>query len=214
VNSISRGWLFIVGFALLAVLLLVGRGFGARGDITGSVEVGPSVSTDPGLPYAGSADLPSGVGGGNDDSDGQDDTSEDSTDEPTPVPTGVRNQPEGTVYVDGVQVLPLSGSVGDLAGLVGGRVTVRAVPVESVDADEGFWIGSSGDRIWVQLVGPPPESPYHVSAADTVSFVGTVVAHGSGFARKVGVDRSEGAGSLISQGAHLQVRKRGLSLSS
>lgn len=217
-NSISRGWLFIIGFALVAILVIVGRGLGARGDITGSVEVGPSATTNPGLPYAGTASLPSGVGGNRDDDDDSatddEDSATDQEEEPDPVPTAVIGQAKGTVYVGGVQVLPLTGAAGDLSAFTGRQVTVRAVEVQSVDADEGFWIGSSGDRVWVQLVGPPPESPEHVAAGYTVSFVGRVVAHGKGFAAKVGVDRSEGAASLISQGAHIEVRKRKLSVAS
>jgi hypothetical protein len=89
---------------------------------------------------------------------------------------------------------------------------VRSVPVQNVAADEGFWIGTPGDRIWVQLIGPPPESLYKVRAGDKVTFIGKVVAHNSGFAAKVGVDRAEGARSLTAQRAHLEVVKRTLAL--
>jgi hypothetical protein len=81
-----------------------------------------------------------------------------------------------------------------------------------VVADEGFWVGTAGDRVWVQLIGPPPESPYHVARGDQVTFVGVVVRHGSGFPAEVGVDRAEGAAGLAAQGAHIRVDKETLVL--
>jgi len=85
--------------------------------------------------------------------------------------------------------------------------------VQHVDADEGFWVGNTrGDRIWVQLVGRPPESPYHVKEGDVVSFVGTVAPNRDHFAGRVGVDAAEGAAQLDAQGQHLDVVKRTLVL--
>ena len=209
-NSISRGWLFILLFALVALLVLVARGFGGRGDIEGSIEVGPTASTNPGLPYAGSPEDPDGIRRPAD----QDDRDEDDEpeNEPAPVPTRVLQQPSNTVYADGVQVLPLTGGSEDLDAYVGRTATVRSVPVQNVAADEGFWSGPARDRSWVQLIGPPSESPYRVRPGDEVTFVGEVVAHRGGFADRVGVQRAEGARSLTAQGAHIEAVKRTIAL--
>ena len=79
------------------------------------------------------------------------------------------------------------------------------VPVQSVPADEGFWVGTSEtDRIWVQLIGIG-ESSYTIAAGNTVDFAGEVVASPAGFPAEVGVDATEGAEQLIAQGAHIEV---------
>jgi hypothetical protein len=81
------------------------------------------------------------------------------------------------------------------------------VTVQSVPADEGFWVGSSdADRMWVQLDGKD-ESGYVVKPGDKVSFTGTVKAHDAGFAPGVGVDPAEGADQLATQAAHVAVPK-------
>ncbi|MCE0539647.1 hypothetical protein LWF15_29525 [Kineosporia rhizophila] len=207
-NSISRGWLFIVLFALVAIVVLLARGYGGQGDIEGSVDVGPTGTTNPALPYAGAAEVPY------DDEAPADETDEDDEeeDEPAPAPTRVTGQPANTVYAAGDQILPLSGDSSDLAAYVGQRATARGIPVQSVVADEGFWVGRANDRIWVQLTGRPPESTYHVERGDEVTFAGEVVAHNAGFADEVGVNQAEGARSLTSQGAHIEVQKRTLAL--
>jgi hypothetical protein len=117
----------------------------------------------------------------------------------------------GTVAASNGMVLPLAFGVGvggNLDRFAGHRAVGKDVLVQSVVADEGFWIGTSDhDRIWVQLTGPPPESPYTVRKGDRVSFDAEVVTNGRGFARKVGCDRSEGSEMLTDQGQHLDVRK-------
>ncbi|TQS41379.1 hypothetical protein FL583_30220 [Cryptosporangium phraense] len=85
--------------------------------------------------------------------------------------------------------------------------------VQSVPADEGFWIGTSEtDRIWVQLTGQG-ESPFKVTAGQTVSFTGTVVANGAGFPAKVGVTAAEGADQLTAQQEHVKVERSALRIS-
>ncbi|MDQ6698461.1 MAG: sigma-70 family RNA polymerase sigma factor [Actinomycetota bacterium] len=90
--------------------------------------------------------------------------------------------------------------------LAGRRVVAKAVPVLSVPADEGFWVGDSATkrRIWVQLE-TRGESRVHVIAGHRVSFTGRLRLHGPGFARAVGVDDAEGGSELTSMGAHLEV---------
>ena len=70
----------------------------------------------------------------------------------------------------------------------------RTVRVQSVPADEGFWVGASEtDRLWVQLTGTRGESDYTVKQGDTVDFTGTVTRAADGFAAKAGVTAAEGA---------------------
>ncbi len=91
-----------------------------------------------------------------------------------------------------------------LSSFVGHAVLGRSVPVLAVDANEGFWIGTSNNRIWVQLV-THGESAITVKAGTLIDFAGTVVANGPSYAHKVGVSRTEDATYLTAQKAHLSV---------
>lgn len=122
------------------------------------------------------------------------------------------------VTADGESVLELAAG-GDAATALGGladqAVTGTGVPVLSVPADEGFWVGTSEEqRVWVQLTGEVGESPYQVQEGDTVDFEGTVVAHDAGFADQVGLAEADGAAQLTEQATHLQVAKSAIALSS
>jgi hypothetical protein len=125
---------------------------------------------------------------------------------------------DGSLTVDGDPLLPLAvadgvGRDGDLTRLSGGRAVAHRIRVLSVPADEGFWVGTGdNDRVWVQLTGLPPESPYTVRAGDAVDFVARVRPNGRGFARRVGVDADEGAATLTAQRQHIDVAKRALDL--
>jgi hypothetical protein len=111
---------------------------------------------------------------------------------------------------DGEPMLPVSevaGDNGSLAGLVGKPVTANGVTVQSVPANEGFWVGTGeADRVWVQLTGGG-ESGYVVKQGDRVQFSGTMVNHDGGFAGQAGVDPAEGADQLTAQAAHAEVQK-------
>jgi RNA polymerase sigma factor (sigma-70 family) len=113
--------------------------------------------------------------------------------------------PDTTLTVDGRPMLPLP--AGRLAPYAGRTVTATGVLVQSVVADEGFWIGAGPtDRVWVQLqVGAGGESRDQVRAGDTVTFRGEVVANPPGFTRDAGVTAAEGAAQLERQGAHIAV---------
>ena len=108
----------------------------------------------------------------------------------------------------GTSLLPLNeaeAAGGSLAEYVGQPAVGGGVPVWSVPADEGFWVGiSDADRVWVQLIGSG-ESPYAVRAGDTVHFTGVVVAHGVDFPSRVCVGTNHGADLLAAQGAHIEV---------
>jgi hypothetical protein len=123
--------------------------------------------------------------------------------------------PPGILSAGGVPMLPVAGVAGphgELAGLAGRPVRATAVLVESVPADEGFWVGTSGDdRVWVQLDGAG-ESPYRVRAGEHVDLSGQVVAHGPEYAAAIGLSADEGAEQLTRQAAHLEVPQGGVRL--
>jgi hypothetical protein len=120
---------------------------------------------------------------------------------------------DGTLTVEGEPVLPLSKAGENLSRYSGKRAVARRALVLSVPADEGFWIGTGrSNRVWVQLIGLPPESTYDVRPGDRVSFTARVRPNHPGFARDVGVTRAEGARVLTAQRQHLNVRKSGLNL--
>jgi hypothetical protein len=220
-----NGWLAVVAVIAIIVLLysfgdLNGLG-GSHTHTVGSVEVGAAATGAPALPALPPASTPPGGSLSTGPSSGGS-SSGGSSAETAPTPqvsaADVYAQTAGTVAAGGTQLLPLSGATkvrsgGSLSAYSGERAVARSVQVQSVAADEGFWIGpSSGDRIWVQLTGPPPESPYTVKAGDRVSFVGKVAANGIGFAARVGVNRSEGEARLNAQGQHIDVVKETLVL--
>ena len=85
--------------------------------------------------------------------------------------------------------------------------------VQSVPADEGFWVGSSStQRIWVQLSGAKGESSYTVKPGDKIDFSGVVKPADAGFADKVGVTPAEGGAQLTSQGQYVSVNKADVKL--
>jgi hypothetical protein len=92
-----------------------------------------------------------------------------------------------------------------LPSLLGQTATGRAVRVQSVPADEGFWIGTGEtERVWVQLTSDD-ESPVAIAEGALLDLSGPVVGHGADFARKAGVTAQEGAEQLTRQAAHLEV---------
>jgi hypothetical protein len=121
----------------------------------------------------------------------------------------------GALTAGGAALLPVAGIAGpdgDLAHLAGRPVRGRAVVVESVPADEGFWVGTGGaDRVWVQLAGAG-KSPYRVRAGEHVDLSGQVAAHGPAYPAAVGLGPGAEADLLTRQGAHLEVAQRDLRL--
>lgn len=97
--------------------------------------------------------------------------------------------------------------------LAGRRVVARSIPILSVPADEGFWIGFSATRrIWVQLA-VRGESSIHVVAGHRASFRGALVVHGPNFAAQVGLAVAEGADQLTNMKAHVTLRPSQLATS-
>lgn len=137
---------------------------------------------------------------------------------PTSAPAGAGAAGGGTgeLTADGVSLLPVAavaGPDGALSTQVDEPATAAGVTVQSVPADEGFWVGTSAtDRVWVQLTGTD-ESGYAVKQGDRVDFTGQFVVHDAAFPAQVGVDDAEGAAQLAAQAAHIQVAKSALALS-
>ena len=108
----------------------------------------------------------------------------------------------GLLSVDGRSVFPLPH--GDLARYSGRRATARALPVESVPSDEGFWAGPSRrQRVWVEIVTQGESGP-HIRPGQRISFTGTFHPTPAAYARRVGVTAREGAAQLTAQGQHLE----------
>jgi hypothetical protein len=118
----------------------------------------------------------------------------------------------GAVTAGGADLL--GASADDLRSHADQEAVGRAVRVQSVPADEGFWVGpSEQDRLWVQLSGTGGESSYKVRQGDSIDFTGTVTATPEGFAAKSGVTEAEGAGQLTSQDFHVSAPASSIKLS-
>ena len=127
------------------------------------------------------------------------------------APSGAGEQ--GTVSAAGADLLGAA-NVANLSANDGREAVGRGVRVQSVPADEGFWVGSSEqDRLWVQLTGTRGESDYKVRQGDTVDFTGTVTPVAQGFPAEVGLTDAEGAAQLTDQGFYVSVPMSGVKLS-
>lgn len=113
--------------------------------------------------------------------------------------------PELQILTVGKQLLlPLSREV-SLARFTGATVVGRGVPVESVVADEGFWVGISPmDRVFVRLI-VGGESPPRIRAGQRLSFSGTMRRNPLQL-ESLGVSDAEGASLLRQQGHHIELQ--------
>lgn len=89
-----------------------------------------------------------------------------------PPRTSPPAQPQRILNVSGGPEKTASAS--GLDRYVGQRVTAKGAVIESVPADEGFWIGTPQDRVFVRLTRPT-ESGFKARAGQHVSFRGTIV---------------------------------------
>jgi hypothetical protein len=117
------------------------------------------------------------------------------------------------ITVDGgTGLLPLPAE--GLAAFAGKTAEGRGVIVESVVADEGFWVGDAASRIFVHLSDQAKasagESPFQVRAGQRVDFTGTVTPNPADVG-DLGVTAREGAEQLRSQGHHLELSRVALS---
>jgi RNA polymerase sigma factor (sigma-70 family) len=111
--------------------------------------------------------------------------------------------PAGPVLVGGADVRSIPADQ-----LAGRPVEVRSAVIESVPADEGFWIeDGSGGRIWVQLT-TADESPVEIRPGGRVTFDGVLVETPEAFPAQVGAEPTEGAAELVPGGAHIEVPAR------
>ncbi len=99
----------------------------------------------------------------------------------------------------------------DMSAVAGEAVVADHALVLTVPADEGFWVGRRGARVWVQMSQRGESSPT-LRSGKRVSFRGTVVRHDPGFARRVGVTAGEGAAELTAQRFHITVPARRVEL--
>lgn len=176
-------WLLLLALALIAlVAFLVTRGGGDDADGTASQQEAAEDAD-------GTAGGDEGAGGAGGNPDVQ----------------------PGKITAGGATVYPLSEglTVGDYDGQ---KVVGKGVPVESVVADEGFWVGQSADdRIFVLLTDADAESAPEIQPGDTIDFKGEVVAHGDDFAQRVGVEGNEGAQRLNALAGHVEISQYRLS---
>jgi RNA polymerase sigma factor (sigma-70 family) len=130
---------------------------------------------------------------------------------PAPPPAAAPAVP-ASLSVGPVRLLP-AGRVGSLRAHTGRTAEARGVPVESVPADEGFWVGEGrGRRVWVQLA-TGGESAVRVRTGQRASFSARVVAVRPDDVGRFGLSTADGAAELRTAGAYLLVDPERLQLS-
>ncbi len=120
-------------------------------------------------------------------------------DRPPPPPAAC----DPNIQVAGTAVPLSDGST--LAAKAGTPVQVPALVVEAVPANEGFWAGCAGSRLWVQLEGQG-ESPFRIRPGQRVALQGVVQLNPPGFTATIGLSPQQGAAELDRQGLHLRAR--------
>lgn len=207
-------WLFalLAVLAIIALLLLLSRcGSSAEDTAGGAVASANSAAASEGTATAEGTATPEGTTAPG---------APAATTAPTaaaPATTGAADPAATTspLTANGTGLLPLTTAApdGTLTAYVDQTATAAGVQVQSVPADEGFWVGTSEtDRVWVQIIGDG-ESPYQVTVGDLVDFTGTVVAHDATFADTVELPEADGATQLTTQAAHVEVAQGGVALS-
>jgi hypothetical protein len=102
---------------------------------------------------------------------------------------------------------PLVAEPSQLATVAGRTAVASGAHVEAVPADEGFWVGTSGARVWVQFSGSG-ESPLHIEVGQVLDFTGQVTANPPHFPSQVGLTSDAGGPELERVGYHLTVEPR------
>lgn len=93
---------------------------------------------------------------------------------------------------------------GSIRPLVGETADASGVSVVLAVTRNGFWVGTAGARIWVELVGPL--RPLRIPAGDRVWFTGTVVANPASFSARAAGTKGGDPALLARQAAHIAVR--------
>ena len=115
----------------------------------------------------------------------------------------------GTLTAGGQDLL--AGASGSLGALAGQSASGNA-RVQSVVADEGFWVGADeSNRVFVFLSPEARrsagESGFQVEEGQTVSLEGTVSRSDASFADRTGVTADEGRQQLLDQGAYVDATR-------
>ncbi|HZG94584.1 MAG TPA: hypothetical protein VEZ46_07715 [Mycobacteriales bacterium] len=192
-------WLLLGLLALLALLtFLLVRNVGDEGDRSG---------VDTTNDRAGSTAGQSGTG--------QTGTGQAAV-SPTTGPAGTGDTAAGAAGAaaltsGGKDLLAASAGKAGLEAYAGKEAVGRAVEVQSVVANEGFWVGSSErERVFVFLTpearNSEGESPFQVKAGQQVNLTGSVDKLPSDLT-PFGVDKSEGADQLRRQGSYVKATK-------
>lgn len=208
--STRPGWLIpllavlaVLLVGLLLWLLLRDAGDDDELDVAASPSVSPTVTPLPSeTPTASDIATPSPTAQAS-----PTDTATTATTATSPAPAAPADDEDIALTAGTEEVFPLPSPDQDLSTFTG-EVVGRSVPVESVPADQGFWLGTGPDqRIWVEIVAIEGETPFTVRRGEQVSFTGAeFVPHDETYAQRLGVSADEGADQLTAQGAHVQVR--------
>ncbi|MCU1371877.1 MAG: hypothetical protein JWO77_3071 [Ilumatobacteraceae bacterium] len=199
------GWLIPVALllllAILAITALVLLNANDNGDDPGlDVTDDPQAQTSEGS----STGTGSGSTGDSESAAGQSDQGSSTT---------MADQGSGTLTADGTALLPAPSD--GYESLEGASATGKGVTVESVVADEGFWVGDDAtDRFFVHLSEEARtsegESPFQVEAGQKIDVKGTVTANPDDLT-PFGVDEDEGAAQLREQGYFIEAEQIALS---
>ncbi|HEY6746675.1 MAG TPA: sigma-70 family RNA polymerase sigma factor [Mycobacteriales bacterium] len=123
---------------------------------------------------------------------------------PAPTPARSTTAP-ATLRVGTAVVLPAA-RLGSMAGDAGRTAEADDVPVQSVPADEGFWVGGGpGARVWVQLKTGGRESPVRVRPGQRASFAAEVVRVTGDSPARIGLTDPAAVAELRAVGAYLVV---------
>jgi hypothetical protein len=128
--------------------------------------------------------------------------------QPARDPDLLQAQP-GQLVTGSTDLLATAPTAGQLSGFDQQTVAGRAVPVESVVTDEGFWVGTSDtERVFVFLSqearGGPGESAVTVEPGQRVDLDGTVVAVQVGAGAQLGLTDVSGQAQLEEQGGYVR----------
>jgi RNA polymerase sigma factor (sigma-70 family) len=128
---------------------------------------------------------------------------------PPPASTVQAVQPVSPLTVPGRSLLPVPPPA-ELARLTGAPVTATRVPVLTVPADEGFWVGTSQqERMWVQLQ-TQGESRIRIHPGQHVSFTGRLVPNRPGFVASADPGAPAEVRLLRQQGCHIEAAARSI----
>lgn len=101
---------------------------------------------------------------------------------------------------------------GGLRTSIGQQVVANGTLVGEVPAPFGFWLGiTTSQRVWVQLIDIG-DQPKQVTPGTHITFTGTLVAHGPGFASTMGLTGPSTA-ELDNIGAHIEVARGQINVS-